>query len=234
MQAVILAGGKGTRLQPYTTVLPKPLMPVGDYPILEVVIRQLKRCGFARIVLTVGYHYELFRAFFRNGKRWGVDIEYSLEEQPLGTAGPLRLIKGLDENFLVMNGDTLTDIDYKDLFDYHSRTGSAMTIATKKRKVRIDYGVIEQGKNKSLKSYTEKPEIAYTVSMGVNVLTRRALEIIPKKKRYDMPDLVHELIRKNLPVTCYHFDGYWLDIGRPDDYRIAVEYFTENEHRFLG
>jgi NDP-sugar pyrophosphorylase family protein len=234
MQAVILAGGKGTRLQPYTTVLPKPLMPVGDYPILEIVIRQLKRYGFTRIVLTVGYHYELFRAFFGDGKRWGIDIEYSFEEEPLGTAGPLRLIKDLDENFIVMNGDTLTNIDYKNLFDYHSRHGGAMTIATKKRKVNIDYGVLDYGQDKALVSYTEKPQIDYAVSMGVNVLTRRSLKIIPKGNRYDMPDLVHELIRRNLSVMCYVFDGYWLDIGRPDDYKIAIEHFVKNERKFLG
>jgi len=234
LQAIILAGGEGTRLRPYTTVLPKPLMPVGNYPILEIVIRQLKRHGFRHIVLSIGYHYEIFRAFFQDGKKWGVQIEYSIEEQPLGTAGPLRLVKNLEDNFLVMNGDTLTDLNYSELYNTHLREGSNMTIATKNRAVKIDYGVIRCDQNMELLSYTEKPELEYTVGMGVTIFSKRLLELIPVGERYDMPNLVNEMIRRGIPIRCFPFDGYWLDIGRYDDYKIAIEEFSENKKRFLG
>ena len=232
--ALILAGGKGTRLQPYTTVLPKPLMPVGDYPILEIVIRQLKRFGFKRIILTIGYHYELFQAFFQAGKRWGIRIEYSREDRPLGTVGPLKLIKNLDENFLVMNGDTLTDLNYRTLYRLHMQENNIMTVATKRRSVRIDYGVIKDDKDNNLNSYTEKPELNYTVAMGVTVMSKKVLDLIPERKHFDLPDLVKEMIRRMIPIRCYHFEGYWLDIGRPEDYQLAVEQFRENKKIFLG
>jgi NDP-sugar pyrophosphorylase family protein len=234
MQAVILAGGKGTRLQPYTTVLPKPLMPVGDYPILEIVIRQLKRYGFKQIILSVGYHYELFKAYFRDGKKWGVQIKYSLEDKPLGTAGPLRLIKDLNDNFLVMNGDTLTDLDYRELYSTHVNEKNIMTVATKCRSVKIDFGVIRYGSDAKLISYTEKPELEYTVGIGVNILSKGVLDFIPEGERFDMPDLVHTMIQREIPIRCYPFKGYWLDIGRHEDYRNATDQFRENEIRFLG
>jgi NDP-sugar pyrophosphorylase family protein len=221
-------------LQPYTTVLPKPLMPVGDYPILEIVIRQLRRFGFRRIILTVGYHYELFQAFFQDGRRWGIQIDYSLEDRPLGTAGPIRSIKNLDENFLVMNGDTLTDLNYRDLYNRHIQEDNIMTLATKNRSVKIDYGVIRDDKNKMLNSYIEKPRINYLVSIGVAVMSKKTLGLIPEGKHYDLPDLVNAMIRRRMPIRCYHFKGFWLDIGRPEDYRLAVEQFRGNKKRFLG
>lgn len=234
MQAIILAGGKGTRLQPYTTVLPKPLMPIGDYPILEIVIRQLQRAGFKKIILTVGYHYELFQAFFQDGKKWGIHLEYSLEERPLGTVGPLTLLRNLEDNFLVMNGDTLTDLDYKALYRLHVRGDNVMTLATKSRSVNIDYGVIKDDKRGNLHAYEEKPQLDYTVAMGVTIMSKKVLDLIPKGKRYDLPDLVNEMIQRGIPIHCYHFNGFWLDIGRPDDYQLAVEHFRENRKKFLG
>lgn len=233
MQAVILAGGKGTRLKPYTTVLPKPLMPVGDYPILEIVVRQLARRGFDRIILAVGYHYELFQAFFQDGARWGVTIEYSLEEHPLGTIGPLGLIRSLDDNFLIMNGDTLTDLDYRELYDRHVREKHTMTITTQTRKVKVDYGVITCDDG-TLSHYAEKPELSYKVAIGVQVFSRKIMEYIPAKQHFDFPDLVHEMLRRGIPIHCQPYDGYALDIGRPDDYQLAVEYFCKNGKQFLG
>jgi len=208
-------------------------MPVGDYPILEILIRQLARCGIDNIVLTIGYHYELFQAFFRDGKKWGVNLEYSLENKPLGTIGPLKLIKNLDENFLVINGDTLTDLDYKSLYDLHIRKKNFMTITAKRRSVHIDYGVIKHERTNII-NYDEKPALKYIVAMGVNVLSKKVLNIIPDGKRYDFPDLVQELIKQKTAIRCYVHDGYWLDIGRPDDYKIAVKEFQKDQKKFLG
>ena len=234
MQAIILAGGKGTRLSPYTTVLPKPLVPVGDYPILEILIRQLAKCGVEKIVLTIGYHYELFQAFCGNGKKWGIDLEYSLEDKPLGTIGPIRLVKNLDDNFLIINGDTLTDLDYRELYTLHMREKNIMTIATSTRFVSIDYGVIRTENNSHVVSYNEKPKLQYLVSMGVNVLSKEVLDIVPDGVRFDFPQLVLELLNKKKPVRCYVHKGYWLDIGRPEDHAVAVKQFEENKKKFLG
>ena len=144
MKAVILAGGRGTRLAPYTTVLPKPLMPVGERPILEIVISQLQNHGFTDIVLAVGHLAGLLEAYFGDGKRFGVDIAYSLEKKPLGTAGPLSLVEGLTERFLVMNGDVLTGIDYSDMLAHHERAGTIATVAVHPRSVKIDLGLVER------------------------------------------------------------------------------------------
>ena len=164
MKAVILAGGKGTRLAPFTTILPKPLMPIGDYPILEVVIRQLKRAGFNRITMAVGHLGELIEAFFRNGEKWGIGIDYSREDKPLGTAGPLGIMDGLKGDFLVMNGDILTDLDFKVFMDYHRKNGAVATIGVFDKKVKIDLGVVKMGEEYTISDYVEKPELAYQVS----------------------------------------------------------------------
>lgn len=234
MQAVILAGGKGTRLSPYTTVLPKPLVPVGDYPILEILIRQLARCGIRKIILTIGYHYELFQAFCGDGKKWGIDLQYSLEEKPLGTIGPVKLINNLEDDFLIINGDTLTDLDYRELYSLHTREKNVMTIATSTRFVNIDYGVIKTENNGHVVSYNEKPRLQYLVSMGVNVLSKHIMDIIPAGVKFDFPQLVLALLDRNMPVRCYVHKGYWLDIGRPEDHAQAVQQYEENRKKFLG
>jgi len=234
MQAVILAGGKGTRLSPYTMVLPKPLVPVGDYPILEILIRQLAQCGVKKVVLTVGYHYELFQAFCKDGKKWGIELEYSLEDKPLGTIGPIKLIEDLEDDFLIINGDTLTDLDYRELFHLHLREKNVMTIAASKRFVNIDYGVIKTSENSQIVCYDEKPKLQYLVAMGVNVLSKKVLELIPGGTRYDFPGLVMDLIGRKMPIRCYVHKGYWLDIGRPEDHAAAVQQFEENRRKFLG
>lgn len=234
MQAVILAGGMGTRLQPYTTVLPKPLMPIGDYPILEVVLRQLKRFGFNRVTLAVGYHFELFQAFFQDGRKWGIHIEYSLEERPLGTVAPLKLAKGLDEHFLVMNGDILSDLNYGEFLTQHIRENRTITLSTKRRSVKIDYGVLETGPGGQLTAYREKPQLDYVVGMGVAAFSRKVVDFIPEERHYDMPDLAQDLMQRGMPIICRPFDGYWLDIGRPEDYRVAVDEFQQMRAHFLG
>jgi len=234
MKAVILAGGKGTRLSPYTTILPKPLMPIGEMPILEVLIRQLKRAGVNEVILTVGHLSELLKAFFKDGRRFGVNINYSQEEKPLGTAGPLGLIRDqLDEPFFVLNGDVLTTLNFSALMSRHKRGGALATIAMHKRSVRIDFGVLEMGNDHQVVDYIEKPSIPYQVSMGVYAFDPKILTYIPDNSYLDFPDLVLSLIHNNLQVDGYLFDGYWQDLGRPDDYAKASQDFETMREKFL-
>ena len=226
MQAVILAGGKGTRLRPYTTVLPKPLMPIGDMPVLEVVLRHLRRAGFTRVTMAVSYLAELIEAFCGDGSRFGLSIAYSREEQELSTAGPLKLIRGLDETFLVMNGDLLTTLDYAALLRRHKEQGAAATIAAHRRTVKIDYGVIEPGPDGTLGDYIEKPEFGYLVRRGVNVLEPSAIELIGENEKLGMPDLMLRLKAAGRKVLVHESPCLWLDIGRVEDYERATEVFS--------
>lgn len=233
MKAVILAGGKGTRLAPYTKILPKPLMPVGEMPILEVIVRQLRYAGIDEIVLTVGHLAELLRAFFGDGGHLGLKIRYSFEDQPLGTAGPLALVEGLDETFLVMNGDILTDLNIRELVQYHKEMGASATIAMHQRKVKIDLGVILCDGGSRVVGYIEKPTYDYQVSMGIYVFEPRVLNFIPRGKYLDFPNLVHKLLGEGEKVVGYLFNGYWQDLGRPDDYEQATEDFNNSREKFL-
>jgi NDP-mannose synthase len=233
MKAVILAGGRGTRLAPYTTILPKPLMPVGDKPILDIVISQLRHYGFTDITLAVGYLSELLMAYFGDGSRFGVSIHYSHEDQPLGTAGPIALVEDLTEPFLVMNGDILTALNFGDLMAYHHSNAAIATIATYPRSVKIDLGVIESDERARLMRYVEKPTHHYNVSMGIYIFDPRIRAHIPINMRLDLPDLLMEMLEKQEMVQCYMYDGYWLDIGRVDDYQRAVEDFELHRAEFL-
>ena len=233
MKAVILAGGKGTRLAPYTIVFPKPLMPLGDMPIMEIVIRQLERYHFNEITLAVGYLAELIMAYFDDGSRFGVHIRYSKEEQPLGTAGPLPLIPGLDETFLVMNGDVLTTLDFGELYRHHRQNGAIATIAMHERSAKINLGVIESDETNRIIGYIEKPTYHYRVSMGLYIFEPRVLDYIPRGERLDFPDLVLQLLEAGERVMGYPYDGYWLDIGRPDDYAQATDEFEQLRNLFL-
>jgi NDP-sugar pyrophosphorylase family protein len=230
-KAVILAGGKGSRLGPYTTVLPKPLLPVGDRAILDVVIRQLQGHGFTDLTLAVGYLAHLIQAVVGDGSRHGVSIEYHEEREPLGTAGALATVEGLDESFLAMNGDVLTALDYSRLYDLHQEAGNILTIATHRRIVRTDYGVIHEdgmaGQTRRVTGYEEKPEIPYTVSMGVYVMDPAVLDFIERDTYLDLPDLVLRLLAEGQQVGHSLFDGYWLDIGRHDDYERAIAEYEE-------
>jgi NDP-sugar pyrophosphorylase family protein len=233
MKAVILAGGKGTRLRPYTTILPKPLMPIGDMPILEILLRQMRRAGVTQAVLTVGHLAELLRLFFRDGQRLNMHIDYSYEDAPLGTAGPLSLVDGLDDTFLVANGDVLTTLPLPELLAHHRRSGAAATIAMHRRQVHIDLGVIQQEDDGRVTGYIEKPTYDFMVSMGIYVFEPRVLPFIPTNAYLDFPDLVKRLIAAGEVVSGYPFDGYWQDLGRPDDYERAVEDFDRMKAEFL-
>ncbi|MFL6935711.1 MAG: sugar phosphate nucleotidyltransferase [Xanthobacteraceae bacterium] len=232
-RAVILAGGRGTRLRPYTVVLPKPLMPIGEFPILEVIVRQLARAGFGHVTMAVNHQAELIKAFFQDGSKWGMRIDYSLEDKPLGTMGPLRLIGGLPDQFLVMNGDVLTDLDFARLYDEHVASRAIFTVSSSGREEIIDYGVLETDANARLTGFREKPRSHYEVSMGVYMLNARVIDYIPPDRLYGFDHLMLDLIAANEPVIVRRFDGYWLDIGRPDDYARAIDEFDTMRDRFL-
>jgi NDP-sugar pyrophosphorylase family protein len=233
MRSIILAGGKGTRLAPYTISFPKPLVPVGDMPILEIVLRQLKAAGFTRVTMAVGHLAELLMAYFGDGSKWGVEIDYSREEQPLGTVGPLALIDDLPESFLVMNGDVLTTLKYDWLMSYHQQTGADLTIACHRCYTKIDLGVIEFDGRLQVTGYREKPTLAYDVSMGVYVFNRSVLELFEPGEHMDFPTVVLKLIERKKLVKVFLSDVEWLDIGRPSDYALATETFEALRDRFL-
>ena len=232
-RAVILAGGRGTRLKPFTIALPKPLVPIGDKPILEIIVRQLASFGFDHLTLAVNHQADIIRAYFGDGAKFGVRIDYSLETLPLSTMGPLRLIDDLPESFLVMNGDVLTDLDYGSLLERHEREGNLLSISAAKREQLIDFGVLKVEENGKLVGFQEKPRSLYLVSMGVYALSNRIMRYIPEGKPYGFDHLVLDLLEAKEAVKVYPYTGYWLDIGRPDDYERAVEDFSNAGIRFL-
>lgn len=233
MRAVILAGGKGARLKPYTTVLPKPLLPIGDVPILEIILRQLRHNGIRDVTVAIGHLAELVQAFFGDGRKFGLNIIYSIEDKPLGTAGPLAAIEGLDSDFIVMNGDLLTTLSYSELIKKHKEEKATTTIAVYKKDVKIDLGVLELDEESNVSKYMEKPTHHYSVSMGVYVFSPRVLQYIERDKYLDFPDLVQILLNKGEKIYGYQNDDYWLDIGRHDDYDKAINLFESNKHLFL-
>lgn len=237
MKAIILAGGKGTRLAPYTTVLPKPLMPVDDRPILDIVIRQLIRHGITEIIISVGYLAELLEAYFQDGSKFGVSIKYARESKPLGTAGPLALIAeefDLSDTFLMMNGDVLTTLAYSEMIDYHRKNDGVLTIAMHTKQEKVNLGVMHVNDSNELTDYIEKPVHNYNVSMGIYVFNSDVLQHIERDVKLDFNDLVLRLISEGKRVMAYPSNDYWLDIGRPDDYQQASDTFVEHRSEFLG
>jgi NDP-sugar pyrophosphorylase family protein len=234
MKAIILAGGKGTRLAPYTTVFPKPLMPIDGIPILEVIVKQLAHFQIKEMIFTVSQQSEpLLSAYFGDGSRYGISIRYSREEKPLGTAGPLSIIPDLPETFLVMNGDILTTLNYRKLIQYHQRKKGMVTIAMNQKKLQLELGVMEFNRSHRLTRYIEKPMLSCSVSMGIYVFERKVLEWIPSKKYLDFPDLIQRFIKQRVRVVCYPSDDFWLDIGRHEDYEEAQKKFQEMRMRLL-
>ncbi len=233
MKAVILAGGVGARLRPYTTVLPKPLMPVGNYPIAETLVRQLRHYGVRDITFAVGYLHQLIEAYFGNGSNWNVDISYLREDRPLGTAGPLAKLDNFAEPLIVLNGDILTDLNFTLLYRAHLDSQADITIAAYDKRVKIDLGVLESNDGRRLNKYIEKPEYSFKVSMGIYVFSPSVLQFIPPEERFDFPDLVQKLLKLGRSVQIHPFDGLWLDIGRNEDYLNASEVFDQNFDRLL-
>jgi NDP-sugar pyrophosphorylase family protein len=236
LRVVLLAGGEGQRLRPYTAVLPKPLMPLGDRPIMDVIVRQLRHAGAARITVATGYLAELIEVFFGDGNKYGIPIDYFREDEPLGTAGALALVDGLDDHFLVMNGDVLTDLDYARLFEDHCQSDAVATIATQKREVEISLGVLQFGDEADptrLTDYLEKPHIDYQASMGVYCFSPAVIEHIEPGVRLDFPDLILRLLGRGHTVRAWPSTDYWLDIGRHDDYELALDEFDRMRSRLL-
>lgn len=234
MKAIILAGGRGTRLAPYTTVFPKPLMPVDGMPILEVIVKQLAHFHIEELIFTVSPESEpLLSAYFGNGSRYGVSISYSREEKPLGTAGPLSLISDLPETFLVMNGDVLTTLNYQKLIQYHRRQRGMVTIAMNQKRIQLELGVMELGQGHRLTQYTEKPTLSYSVSMGVYIFEKKVMKWVPSRAYLDFPQLIQKLLRKREKVFCYASNDFWLDIGRHEDYGEAQRIFQKMRKKLL-
>jgi NDP-sugar pyrophosphorylase family protein len=228
MRAIILAGGKGTRLRPYTTLIPKPLVPLGGkYSILEIILMQLKRDGFTHVTLAVNHLSHLIMAYFGDGARLGLKLDYSLEEGELSTIGPLTLIDDLPENFVVMNGDILCDLDYRGFFERHVQSASQISVSAYKRQVRIDFGVLRYGDDGRLTEFQEKPSYDFDVSMGIYCINRKVIEALPRGKAYGFDNLMVDGLKNRSPIDIRPFSGYWLDIGRPDDYETADENFAE-------
>ncbi len=223
-----MTGGKGTRLRPYTEALPKGLVPLKDNkPILEIVVRQLEKSGFSHITMAVNYLADLIKDYFGDGGKFGLKIDYSFEEKPLHTIGPLTIIPNLPDNFLVINADTLTDLNYGNFLKEHIRRGNQVSVAAKKREVKIDFGVLRFDENNQLIEFQEKPTHFSHVAMGVNCLNRSVVERLPKGERYGFDDMMKDGLAKKEKIWVYEHDGFWIDIGRPEDYQYAVDNFDK-------
>jgi len=235
LRAIILAGGKGTRLRPFTYSLPKPLMPIGgEMPILEIILKQLNKNGFTHITMAVNYMAKIIQAFFGDGSDWDIKIDYSIEDKPLSTIGPLTLIEDLPENFLVMNGDILTDLSYNDFFKWHVEHKNDISVATFKRTSKIDFGVLKFNEKNDIIEFIEKPEYNFDVSMGIYILNRKIVEILPKNKPFGFDQLMIEGIEKGFKLKSFPHNSYWLDIGRNDDFQQANEEYIENKSKILN
>lgn len=228
MRAVILAGGKGIRLRPYTTLIPKPMVPLGGkVSILEVILEQLKQSGFTHVTLAVNHLSHLIMAYFGDGSRWGLKLDYSVEDEPLSTIGPLTLIDDLPENFLVMNGDILCNLNYRKFFDAHVAAKADVSVSVYKRETKIDFGVLKYDQNMVLQEFQEKPRFTFDVSMGIYCLAKRVVEKLARGCVYGFDNLMLDGIRNRDNIKISPFDGYWLDIGRPDDYEYADQNFDQ-------
>lgn len=235
MKAVIQAGGKGTRLRPYTLVLPKPMMPVGELPVIELLIRWLRRNGIRESILTTGYLGHLLRTFCGDGSRWDMDIVYTEEPAPLGTVGALDLLRDqLDDTFLVVNGDLVTDLSLRSLLHFHRGHGGPLTVGTVKKKVHVDMGVLDLDDQARLVEFREKPTLSYQVNMGLYCMEPSVLDLIPGGVPFGFDDLVFQMLDQGLPVHAYHHDGEWLDIGRPEDFQRAQDMVEAGNMALLG
>lgn len=234
MKAVIQAGGKGTRLRPYTLVLPKPLMPVGELPVIEMLIKWLRRNGVEDAYITTGHLGHLIKSLCGDGTQWDMSIAYSEEPEPLGTVGALNLIRDhLDETFYMLNGDLITDLDLRAFKAFHEQHGGLVTVAVTKKDVKVDLGVIDSVEGRII-DFREKPALQFQVSMGIYCMEPGVLELVPNGVPFGFDDLMYAMLARQLPVHVYEHDGCWMDIGRPEDYQHAQEMFEQNAHTILG
>jgi NDP-sugar pyrophosphorylase family protein len=235
MRAVVLAGGLGLRLRPYTTILPKPLVPVGDRPILEHILRRLHACGARRVDLCVGHLGELIQVYFSQSDSLPDDLElaWHWEDEPLGTAGALRLVPDLSGSFVVMNGDILTTLDYRELVAFHQRSGAALTVATQARRVDIDLGVIET-EGERIVGYSEKPKLDYDVSMGIYAYDERTLAHVPSEGPLQFPELVQRLLDAGENVASFRSEADWFDIGTPGEHERATDAYARSPDLFVA
>lgn len=229
MKAVILAGGKGSRLQPYTLVLPKPLMPVGNLPVIEILLKWLRRNGIKEIYITIGYLGKLIRSICSDGSQWDLQIEYSEEPEALGTIGPIQLLKDrLDETFLVLNGDLITDFDLHSFIKFHKERKGLLTIGVTEKEIKVDLGVVGSA-NGRMTEFQEKPTLKYQVSMGIYCMEPEILKIVPKGVPFGFDDLIFAMFDKDIPVYIFRHTGYWLDIGRHEDFARVQEDFENHK-----
>lgn len=233
MQSIILAGGRGSRLDPYTQILPKPLFPIGDKPIAAILVHQLQSAGFDEIIMCLGYLADLIMAYFRDGSRFGVSIRYSVETEPLGTAGPLRKVNDLEDHFLVVNGDELTTLDFRALYEHHLAKHADMTVAVQKKTASTSVGVLEI-KDGQVMAYAEKPTRNYWASMGIYVINKSVLSLIPENELFDMPDMVQHLLKEAARVVSYESQDLWFDIGTMADLEKAKEEFKDLKQVYRG
>lgn len=234
MKAVVLAGGKGSRLRPYTALIPKPLMPIGDRTIVEILLRQLARAGVTEVIMCIGHQAALIEAVLGDGSRYGLRISYQREETPLGTVGPLRLVEAsLPERFLVMNGDILCDLDFASLHAAGEASGAPLTVAVCERASKIDLGVLDLDPTGRVVGFREKPTFTFWVSMGIYAMSRGVLRFIPEGRAFGFDDLMHAMLAAGEPVATFPFRGHWLDIGRSDDFAEAQDEFERNRERYL-
>ncbi len=228
MRAIVLAGGMGTRLKPYTTLIPKPLVPIGnEYSILEIILMQLKKSGFSHVTMTVNHLSHLIMAYFGNGEKWGLKIDYSMEDKPLSTIGPITLIDDLPDDFLVMNGDILCNLNYADFMGFHIKNKNLVTVSTYKRDTKIDFGVLKYSEDGIINDFIEKPVYHFDVSMGIYCINKSVIASLTKNEKYGFDNLMIDGIKNNLKYRVKPFEGFWLDIGRPDDYDYCNENYAQ-------
>ena len=228
MKVVLLAGGRGVRLRPLTYTVPKPLLPVGERPILEEIVERLKTFGFTDLIMAVGYRAELIETYFRDGSQLGVTIQYAREEEPLGTAGPLGLVRAqlcanepATGSVLVMNGDLLTDLDFRDLVEAHERNEADLTMVTREFQLRHPYGVVQLDGNR-ITGIVEKPAVTDTVNAGIYVFRWSTIDVIPPGSPYEIPHLVNLTAEAGRRVLAYPFSGEWLAIDRMENLEEAA------------
>jgi NDP-sugar pyrophosphorylase family protein len=232
-RAVIQAGGKGTRLYPYTAVLPKPLMPIEEIPILEIVVRQLVHYGFRDLTITIGHLGHLIMAVLGDGSRFGARIDYLRENKPRGTIGALSGLRDVNGPILVMNGDLLTDFDFRDFLDTHLAGTTDLSVGTYNKKFPVSLGVLDLDENNNAVGFREKPVLTFPCSMGIYAINPRLLPLIPRTGMFGFDDLMALCLARRIAVRAQPFDGLWLDIGRPEDYASAGDLFRQHRDRFL-